>query len=226
VTRSRITTFAVIAGLAWAIWLPSSARAGGSATTVDIAGNGIGVPPADFDFWRTGGGEVGRWAVVRDATAANGAAIEQFSTDPTENRFPLAIYKPASLKNVAFKTRFKIVSGAMLSAGIAVRLLSYEQYYVVTASALESRVDLYRVDGGTKDRIAGVDADVERDHWHTLEVKVDNDAFTVTLDNRSLFTAWDRTLLRDGHVALWTEEDTVARFEQIEITPLPWSETR
>src|SRR5215216_5649393 len=63
-------------------------------TKIDFVQNGIGVPPAEFEFWRTGRGSPGDWAVVRDTTASGGAAIEQSSRDATENRYPLAIYKP------------------------------------------------------------------------------------------------------------------------------------
>jgi hypothetical protein len=45
----------------------------------------------------------------------------------------------------------------------------------------------------------------------------------VSLDARPVFTAWDRTFPADGRIALWTEDDNITRFDQIEITPLPWS---
>jgi len=181
------------------------------------------VPPTDFEFWRTGGGDVGQWAVVRDTTAVDGASIEQFSMDKTENRFPVAIYKPISAKNVEVSTRFKLVSGTMQSAGVAVRLTSASNYYVVRVSALEARVDLLRVMDGKIKRIAGADAGVMRNRWQTLGVVAEDDRFTISLDDRLVFTAGDRTFLGDGHIALWTEGDNVTRFEEIQITPLPQS---
>ncbi len=135
---------------------------------IDFVSNGIGVPPTDFEFWRTGDGDVGQWAVVRDTTAVAGASIEQFSMDKTENRFPVAIYKPISAKNVEVSTRFKLVSGTMQSAGVAVRLTSASNYYVVRVSALEARVDLLSVMDGKIKRIAGADAGVMRNRWQTL----------------------------------------------------------
>ena len=114
----------------------------------------------------------------------------------------------------------------MQTAGVAVRLLDDRNYYAVGASALESRIDLYRAVDGRIERITGVDADVFNDHWHTLGVVVEDDRFVISLDAKTLFTAWDRTFQSDGRVALWTEEDNVTRFDQIEITPLPWSEQR
>ena len=56
----------------------------------------LGAEPSDFDFARTGQGGPARWAVTSDPSAAAGLAIEQTSTDTTDYRFPLAIYRPVS----------------------------------------------------------------------------------------------------------------------------------
>ena len=192
-------------------------------TKIDFLSNGIGVAPTDFEFWQTGRGAPGQWAVIRDPTAALGVAIEQFSLDQTDDRFPLAIYKPISLKNLEITARVKVVRGRMRSAGIAVRLVSPENYYVVRLSAMEERVDLYRVVAGKSERIAGTDADVFLDRWHRLGIRAEGDRLDVSIDGTFLFTAFDRTFLQDGRVALWTEEDNITRFDEIEIEPLPHS---
>src|SRR5262249_48106128 len=76
--------------------------------SIDLEENRIAVPPLDdFDFEVTGGGQPGQWSVVRDVTAIHGVAIEQSNTDPRENRFSLAIYKPFSLKNLAASIHLK-----------------------------------------------------------------------------------------------------------------------
>jgi hypothetical protein len=194
--------------------------------SVGLGGNGIGVPPADFDFRVTGGGQPGQWSVVRDVTAIHGVAIEHSNTDPTENRFPLAIYKPLSLKNLAASIRLKLISGTMQTAGLAFRFVNADNYYVISASALEERVDLFRVFGGKMERIAGAEADVALNQWHKLGLVAQGDDFTVSLDDAWLFTAWDRTFSTDGRIGLWTEEDNVTRFDHFEIKALPWSEDR
>src|SRR6186997_1005271 len=51
----------------------------------------VGAAPAGFEFARTGQGGQAQWVVSADATALNGHAIEQTSTDTTDYRFPLAI---------------------------------------------------------------------------------------------------------------------------------------
>jgi hypothetical protein len=226
-TMARNRLWLVVSLLA-ALFFTASASLGLHAEqpnmNIDFKGNGIGVPPADFEFWRTGQGGAGQWAVVRDATAAAGASIEQFSADQSKDRFPLAIYKPISTKNVAVRAHFKLISGPMQSAGLAFRLTSASNYYLVRASALKEQVELLRVTDGTIEQIAGVDAEVVQDHWQTLGIVAEDDRFTISLDGNWILTVWDKTFARDGHVALWTEDDNVTRFEEIQITPLQGSQ--
>jgi hypothetical protein len=192
-------------------------------TRVGFAPDGIGAVPSDFVFDQTGPGGDGQWAVVRDPTAVAGAAMEQSSADTTDDRYPLAIYQPVSVKNLDLSARVKIVRGRMQSAGIALRLASARNYYLVRVSALEQRVDFIKFIDGRSERIAGADADVLRDRWHTIGIHADDERFIVALDGAPLFTAFDRAFSRAGRVALWTEEDNVTRFDEIEIAALPFS---
>src|SRR4051812_379517 len=164
--------------------------------------------------------------MVRDVTAIDGTAIEHVSTDQHENRYSLAIYAPVSTKDFKVSVRFKIMKGTMQAAGIAARFLDVDSYYLVRASALEERLDLFRVVNGKKERIWGTDADVVRDRWQLLELQAIDDEFTVSLDRNWLFTARDSTLPSEGQIGLWTEEDNVTRFDGLEIETLPTREKR
>jgi hypothetical protein len=182
----------------------------------------VGTAPADFEFARTGQGVPARWVMVADATAAGGRAIEQVSTEPTDNRFPLAIYGPLSAKNVEVVVRFKPVAGKIDQAGgIAVRLTGPDNYYVVRANALEDNVNFYRVIRGQRTELKGANAKVSGNEWHTLALKAEGEQFTVTFDGKQLFTAIDRTIAGPGRVALWTKADSITRFDRIDMTPLP-----
>ena len=108
--------------------------------------------------------------------------------------------------------------------GIAARFVDVDNYYVVGASALEERVDLFRVVNAKKERIWGTDANVTLDHWHVLEVEAKQDQFTISFDRNWLFTARDSTLPGEGQIGLWTEEDNVTRFDRLEIETFPTSE--
>jgi hypothetical protein len=217
--------FAFAIGVAaWIACGVSQLAAEDATTKIDIARNGIGVAPAGFEFARTGEGELGQWTVVRDPTSVAGVAIEHVSTDQHDDRFPLAIYQPLALENVEIAIRFKIVSGTMQTAGIAVCLRNSGSYYAVSASALEHRVDLLLFLNGKIERIETSEAEVAINHWHSLRVTVNDDHFAVSLDKKVLFTTFERTRMKDGHIALWTQEDNITRFDQIEIRPLARSE--
>ena len=181
-----------------------------------------GAEPADFDFARTGQGEPAQWAVTPDRSATGGLAIEQTSSDTTDYRFPLAIYRPVSASNVDVTLRFKAVGGKVDQAGgIAIRLSDPDNYYVVRANALEDNVRFYRMVRGRREQIEGVNTRVTANEWHQLGLRAEGQSFTITFDGKPLFTATDPTLAGAGRIALWTKADSVTRFDGIEIRTLP-----
>ena len=188
---------------------------------LDIRAMPPGTSPPGFNFARTGGGATGQWRVVEDPSAERGKAIAQISQDRTDYRFPLAIYQPLSAKDVDVTVRFKPVSGRVDQAGgIAVRLTSPDDYYVVRANALEDNVNFYRVVKGRRSQIKGVDTKVAGNQWHSLGLRAERNRFTISFDGRQLFTAEDDTYADTGQVALWTKADSVTHFDAISITPL------
>jgi len=182
----------------------------------------VGAAPADFAFARTGQGAIGQWVVVEDASAASKRAIEQSNTDRTDYRFPLAIYQAATAKNVEVSLRFKPVAGKVDQAGgIAVRLSSPDDYYLVRANALEDNVRFYRIVKGRRQQLATANVKVASGVWHTLSIKAENDRFTVSFDGKPLHSTTDKTFSGAGRVALWTKSDSVTRFDQINVEVLP-----
>ena len=214
ILASVIVTSALVGG--------SDEFAQSAATIVSVATAEIGHAPADFDFARTGQGAPSQWTVVSDAGASPNRVIEQSSTDRTDYRFPLAIYKPIVAKNVEVSVRFKPVSGRVDQAGgIAVRVLDADNYYVVRANALENNVRFYRVVKGRRAQIDGVNIEVTSNEWHALGLKAEGDKFTIMFDGKNLFTTSDRALASAGKIGLWTKADSVTRFDQIAIDVLP-----
>ena len=173
---------------------------------IDTSAMQPGADPGDFTFGRTGRGEGGKWTVVADPTAAQGRAIAQMSKDRTDYRFPLAVYKPYSGKDLEISVRFKPVAGTVDQAGgIAVRMATPGDYYVVRANALEDNVRFYR----KREQLASANAKVAANQWHTLALKAEGDRFTVSFDGKTLLSAQDRTFADAGKVALWTKADSV-----------------
>jgi hypothetical protein len=219
VGRAIFAAFAtVIGGLA----VPTQSAAQSQKVEIDIAAMPPGQEPGYFSFGHTGGGGPVEWRVVSDPGAVRQAAIAQTSTDTTHYRFPLAVYKPVSAGDVDVSVRFKSVAGKIDQAGgIAVRLTTYDDYYVVRANALEDNVRFYRVVKGRREQINGGNTKVAGGQWHTLGLRAEGDVFTVSFDGKTLFTAHDNTLAGPGKVALWTKADSVTYFDTIAIRPLP-----
>jgi hypothetical protein len=158
---------------------------------------------------------------VTDPSAAGQKAIAQTSKDTTDYRFPLAVYQPVSAKNVDVVVRFKPVGGSVDQAGgVAVRLMTPDDYYVVRANALEDNVRFYRVVKGRREELKGASAKVASNQWHTLGLRAEGERFTISFDGKTLFTADDKTFANPGKVALWTKADSVTHFDSITITPL------
>jgi hypothetical protein len=196
-TRLRVLSCGVAACLAV---LPSSLEAQvTNSVRIDLSRAPPGGKSADFSFGRTGQGESGAWKVLDDPSVPGGKVIAQTSADTTVYRFPLAIYDAVSAKNVAVTLRFKPVSGKVDQAGgIAVRLTSPDNYYVVRANALEENVRFYRVANGRRQQIAGVNTKVAANQWHTLGLRAEGDRFTVSFDGKDVFTTQGRDLSGRG----------------------------
>lgn len=224
-TRS-VARFAAVIGFVLPLAWSDAGLAAEDATTIDLARSAIGSPPADFEFQRTGEGNLGQWTLVRDPTAAEGVAIEHVSSDPHDDRFPLAIYQPIAAENLEVKVRLKIMSGPSLTAGFAVSLRNPNSYYAISANAFEQRVDLVLFADGKPARVESAEAEVIPDRWHTLGVTLNDDHFKVSFEGKVLFTAFERTRRKDGHIALWTQEDTLTRFDRIDVRVLPPTEWR
>jgi len=188
---------------------------------IDITALAPNLAP-QFTTGRTGQGAAAEWSVMADPTAAEGRALAQVSTDHTSYRFPLAIYEPYNGKNVEVSIRFKPLAGTVDQAGgIAVRLRTPDDYYVVRANALEDNVRFYRMVKGKREQLASANVKVSTNSWHTLALRAEGDRFTVFYDGKELLAARAATFAGTGTVALWTKADSVTYFDTIAVTPLP-----
>jgi len=197
----------------------SAIAASGGSLMIDLSQQQVGQPPRNFEFWRAGEADPRHWKVVREASSDSGMSIQQSGADRAAQP-SLAIYAPVSAVDGKVRVRFKLIDGSMPSAGIAIRVTSPDDYYLVRASAYEQRLSLLHIVHGAAEEIVGVDADIAQDHWQTLEVVTRGNGFTMWLDDQWALTAFDYGKLVDGRFGIWTERDDVTRFDQIEIAPL------
>jgi hypothetical protein len=173
----------------------------------------------DFEFATAGDGKPGEWSIIENDA---GRVLAQIDTDPADNRFPLAIYRRFSGRDVYVSIRFMTISGETdQAAGVFVRFASVDDYYVARASALENNVGLYRVVAGKREMIGCMEVNVSGQAWHTLGIAARDERLTIFFDGRELFVATDRRFPRPpGKVGLWTKADSMTWFESLKIGSL------
>jgi hypothetical protein len=209
-----------IGWLTLALSIPVSAGSAASdQVVVDFENVATGAAPDGFTTGLTGEGKPVHWSVLEDDTAPSGTrALAETSGDATSYRFPLAIYDDVVAKEVDVSVRFKPISGEVdQAAGLMVRVLDTDNYYVARANALEDNVRLYKVVDGDREQFAGVDTEVEQGQWQTLRLRVEGDRFEVSLNGDVLFSATDDTFSQDGKVGLWTKADSLTHFDDLAI---------
>jgi len=190
-----------------------NAQTGGSSARIDFES------PIAFQRMLTGKGGPVAWSVIDDPTAPAGPKVlAQTSMDKTDYRFPLAVFDQPVLRDLDVAVRFKAVSGEVdRAAGIAVRLVDRDNYYVVRANALEDNVRLYKVVKGDRRQFGGADAKVSSGAWQELRLIIRGSRFDVLFEGRNLFSAVDTTFAAAGRVALWTKADSVTSFDDLRI---------
>jgi hypothetical protein len=186
---------------------------------VDFEDMAAGAAPDGFTTGLTGEGKPVHWIVVEDDSAPGETkALAETSGDATSYRFPLAIYDGLVAKDVDVSVSFKPISGEVdQAAGLMVRVLDTDNYYIARANALEDNVRLYKVVDGDREQFAGVDTAVEQGQWQTLRLRAEGDRFEVSLNGDVLFSATDDTFSREGNVGLWTKADSLTHFDDLAI---------
>jgi hypothetical protein len=137
---------------------PTASRSPADAITFDSS-KGLD----DFEFATAGEGKPGEWSIIESDA---GRVLAQVDIHPADNRFPLAIYRPFSRRDVFVSIRFMTISGETdQAAGVFVRFASVDDYYVARASALENNVGLYRVVAGKREMIGCMEVNLSGQAW-------------------------------------------------------------
>jgi hypothetical protein len=192
----------VVAAAAVLMQPPVMGQAEESQMATETLARGAEISLADCG---AGGAARREWVVVADATASSGTAIEHTRATRAEAAEGLAICPSAVVKNGDLSLRFKANAAAPRQAsGLALRMATPKDYYLVTVDALRNRAALLQVTSGVAEEIVGVDAYVDADSWHTLSVRAQDDCFMVYLDGVWMFTGYNKTFAHPGPIALWT----------------------
>ncbi len=192
-----------------------------SSVTFNFDADKPGEPPKGFEFARTGQGAEGKWVVRADKDSPNNQLLAQESADRTDYRFPLAVVKEGSYKDVSLSVRAKPVSGEVDQGfGIVWRYKDANNYYITRCNADEDNCTIYHTVAGSRRSFQNKSIKVAKNTWHTLKVDAVGNHFVVWFDGQKVLDATDDTFKDAGRVGLWTKADSVIYFDNLTATPL------
>jgi len=170
----------------------------------------------------TGVGRVQRWEAVPDKQALGGWALSETAGDATDLRFPLCISTQTVARDLDATLRFELVSGTHeQAAGLVLRAQDANDYYVAKASAKDGSVRLYRMAGGRRAELGNKKVPLKTGEQYALRVIAKQDRFEVFLDDKSLFKVTDASLMRAGTVGVWSQADSITRFQSLLVAEAP-----
>jgi hypothetical protein len=177
-----------------------------------------GSPPAGWDFARTGQGAEGKWVVRADKDNPGNHVLVQESADPTDYRFPLAVVKEGSYRDVTLSVRAKPITGQVDQGfGTVWRYKDANNYYITRCNADEDNCTIYHTVAGRRRPFQNKPIKVAKNAWHTLKLEATGNHFVVWFDGTKVLDATDDTFKDAGRVGLWTKADSVIQFDDFTI---------
>ena len=190
--------------------------------------------PKEFLSAVTGRGKPGDWHVTTDpvppllrplapdAPIPRRPVLGQFSTDPTDEHFPLLIVADEIYGDFTFTTRFKTVRGtAEQMAGVAFRIQDEQNYYVVRASSLGNSFRFYKFVNGQRSDPIGPEVKVPAGVWHEMSIVCKGNQIRCVLNGKDEIPPLTDPSFTTGKIGFWTKSDSVSYFTDARITFTP-----
>jgi hypothetical protein len=200
-------------------WLMAIGLIGPTAKIINFDTAALGGVPPGWTVAMTNRGAAPQWEIRRDLSAPTQPyVLAQVSTDPTGNRFPLAILDSVQFRDGDVSVRLKPVAGRQDEAGgVVFRYIDANNYYLARANAIQGNVALYKVENGERTQIAVARHDLPLNGWRILKVSARGARLQVYLDHRRILQSWDATFSGSGKVGLWTVGDSVTYFDDFRV---------
>ena len=213
--------------LRWTLWMAlvllfhsitSAGQPAAGSKTFTFDNDAVGSPPAAFEFARTGQGAQGKWIVRADRDKPGNRVLVQESADPTDYRFPLAVVKEGSYRDVTLSVRARPVSGDVDQGfGMVWRYKDADNYYITRCNADEDNCTIYHTVAGRRRPFQNKPIRVSKNTWHTLKLEAAGNHFVVWFDGTKVLDATDDTFKDAGRIGLWTKADSVIQFDDFRI---------
>ncbi|MGA8615425.1 MAG: hypothetical protein WB760_27855 [Xanthobacteraceae bacterium] len=161
------------------------------------------------------------WEVRVERFLLDGKALVETSREATLDRFPLCIASLPVAKNAEVELSFVTHDGGMArAAGIVLRFVDPQDFYVVEADAVAGHVRLVRVLNGERREIANRPAVLVTGKAQSLRIKATDDDLAVALNGKDLFDVRDGGLALPGRFGIWSRADSLTSFGDLFITIL------
>jgi hypothetical protein len=161
------------------------------------------------------------WQVRVERYLLDGKSLIEASRIAEPNRFPLCIADLPVARNASVELPFVAHEGGSARvAGVVLRFVDPQDFYVVEADALAGRVRFLSIINGERREIASRDARIAVGKAETLGVKAIDNRFEITLDGKPLFEATDAGLTAAGRLGIWSRADSDTSFGDLFITIL------
>ncbi|MCC6232311.1 MAG: hypothetical protein IT580_06675 [Verrucomicrobiales bacterium] len=210
--------------------LAGGPRASAATLSLDFGLWKAGAVPEDFAPALMGGGPAPEWRVIQvDAESqlaplpgtttpslTTETVLAQLSQDPTDERFPLLIYRKEIFADFKATLTFRTVAGRVeRMAGLAFRVQDPTNYYVIRASSGGNTFRFYKVVDGVRGEPIGPSLPIPTGTWHTLSVECKGNAISFLFNGRAVIPPLNDSTFLQGHLALWTKSDSVSHFRSL-----------
>jgi len=201
------------------LFAPAAVAAEVQTRTFTFENDRVGAPPPGFEFARTGNGPEGKWTVATERGNEKNHLLLQSSADKTDYRFPVAILKNESLRDVTLSVRARPLAGEVDQGfGLVWRYRDINNYYITRCNADEDNCTIYHTIKGSRRAFQNHPVKVATNVWHTLKMEARGNHFIVWLDGEKVLDAQDDTF-QSGRVGLWTKADSVIEFDDFTVAP-------
>lgn len=193
-------------------WIDTPAKSHKATFTVADGGK----LPVEWVDLNVGGDEQVPWALQPDP-AAKTAYLSPLKS-AGENQFPVLIDNTGTMRNGSVSTRLQLLSGKQsVGAGVVFGFKNPQSYLGVRVSPRD--VVLYEVTGGQRALIRRAPVAAPLKSWHTLAVETAGQQVTVSFDGKPLGALTTAvTSYQGGRVGVNTQSDTIALFDQWQVT--------
>lgn len=209
--------------------------AGAAEVVFDFSKTPTGKLPDGFKSLLSGTGQAPQWEVLLDDAASafaplttkggsttKSAVLAQTQTDPTDERFPVALYDSDYFGDFTFTTKFKLVSGTKeRMAGIVFRAQDQYNYYVLRASGIGNTFRFYKFVNGIRTAPIGPDIAIPSGVWHEMSVQCEGNKIRCFLNGKQVIPDLTDNSFNTGKVGFWTKSDSVAYFSEAKVTFTP-----